>query len=303
MNDLSLKNQLKDVHAYAATPFRHTDLLELDLEGFAGNLNFMIECGVRVVNVCGGTGEHEALSVAEMETLTACAMDTAGTRALIVPTLPGNLSTAIYLARRYEDLGARVALAMAPYIRHAAPADQEGITAYYRMLSHRTGLALMPYNTQGWQEEFFHRLSEIGPVIGVKDPCTDPHPMFRAIKSLGDRFVWIGNKRHDPGVLQYRFQAGIDGFTAGFVNFIPQFELELFEAAKVSDWERMGVIQAKLAPVEVLRNEYGDGIIKAGMDLVGLAGGPVRPPRMNAGVSARQALALELRNLGISVRR
>ena len=125
--------------------------------------------------------------------------------------------------------------------------------------------------------------------------------MQAAIQRLGDRFVWVGNKRHDPGVLQYRFQAGIDAFTAGFVNFIPRFELELFEAALRQDWSRMTEIQAQLAPLERLRNQHAEGIIKSGLDLVGLTGGPVRPPRTNASPEGVAALRNELLSLGVEL--
>ena len=57
-----LRQQLKTVHAYAVTPFRADDLLSVDWEGFAGNLRFLVEAGVGVINVGGGTGEIEALS-------------------------------------------------------------------------------------------------------------------------------------------------------------------------------------------------------------------------------------------------
>ena len=70
----------------------------------------------------------------------------------------------------------------------------------------------MPYNTQAWPPDFFVRLSEIDLIVGIKDPCHVPHNLFRAIQLLGERFVWIGNKRHNPGVLHFRYQAGIEGF-------------------------------------------------------------------------------------------
>ena len=148
--------------------------------------------------------------------LAECALATVGERALVVPTLPGNLGEAADLAPRYEALGLRVALAMAPYTRHQVPEDIEGVYQYYEALGTRSGLALMPYNTQGWSAGLFERLAEVPQIAAIKDPCVEPHHLFRAIKRLGDRFVWIGNKRHDPGVLHFRFQAGIEGLYRWF---------------------------------------------------------------------------------------
>ncbi len=300
MIDYALRDQLKHVHAYALTIYQRDDLYALDLDGFARNIVWAADRGVRVFVVAGGTGENDALAPPERLALAECALATVGERALVVPTLPGNLGEAADLAPRYESLGLRVALAMAPYTRHQVPEDPEGVYQYYEALGTRSGLALMPYNTQGWSAELFERLAEVPQIAAIKDPCVEPHHLFRAITRLGDRFVWIGNKRHDPGVLHFRFQAGIEGFTAGFVNFAPQLELALFAAAQQQDWPRMIELQEQLAPLERLRSRFDDaGMLKATMELMGLAGGAVRPPRINVPPAGREAIKQELERLGV----
>jgi 4-hydroxy-tetrahydrodipicolinate synthase len=122
-----LKDQLRNVHAYAVTTFHKDDVLSLDLDGFARNIEFMLDQGVKVVVVGGGTGEIDALTVAELETLARCALEAVGDRALVVPALPDNLGAAAELVGRYEKLGARVTLAMAPFIRNLIPDDLEGV--------------------------------------------------------------------------------------------------------------------------------------------------------------------------------
>ena len=136
-------------------------------------------------------------------------------------------------------MGVDVALALPPHVRWKPPADLEGTVAYYRLLGERSSLPLMPYNTQGWGADMFVRLAEVDAIIGVKDPCVDDLPMFRAIQLLGDRFVWIGNKRHDPGVLHLRYQMGMQGFTSGMTNFLPEAELWMHAAAVARDWDRV----------------------------------------------------------------
>jgi len=298
MTRSNLRRRLKAVHAYATTPFSKADLYKLDLEGLAGNLRFLIEAGVEVINVGGGTGEIEALTPSELEAICRTALDVAqGGKTLITPTLPGNAAVALELAPRYEQMGARVALAMPPFVRNSVPEHLDGVLDHYRHVAAASGLLLLPYNTQRWPAEFVQRLAEIDAIVGVKDPCHEPHQLFRAIRLVGDRLVWIGNKRHDPGVLHFRYQAGIEGFTAGFVNFAPRFELELHQAALKQEWPVMVELQAQLAPLERLRNRYGDGVLKAGLDLVGLCGGRVRPPRVDTDEEGRSELAAELERL------
>jgi dihydrodipicolinate synthase/N-acetylneuraminate lyase len=294
-----LKDQIRNVHAYAVTPFSD-DLLSLDLDGYTRNIEFMLDRGVKVVVVGGGTGEVNSLTVDELETMARHALKVVGDRGLVIPALPDNLGAAAELAPRYEKLGVRIALGMAPFIRNLIPDDLEGVFNYYQVLGGLSDMALMPYNTQGWTGEFFARLAENDKIIGVKDPCQHPHNLFRAIQLVGDRFVWIGNKRHDPGVLHLRFQMGIEAFTAGFTNFAPEFELKLFEAAQRKDWDRMVEIQAQIGPLEQLRNRHAEGIIKSALDLVGLKGGKVRPPRMDASAAGVAELREELRRLGVA---
>ena len=290
-----LRQRLKTVHAYAVTPFRPDDLMTIDREAFLGNLRYLVEAGVQVIAVGGGTGEIDALRADELEWLARRALDEVGGKALVIPTLPGNTGVAGELASSYQRFGAEVCLAMPPYQRNGVPDDLTGVTDHLRLISAAApALQLLPYNTQGWSVEFFEQLATVEAVIGVKDPCFDDHPLFRAIQRLGDRFVWIGNKRHDPGVLHLRYQAGIDGFTAGFINFLPEPELELERLSHDRDWEAMVAIQRRLAPLERLRNRFGDALIKAGLDAVGLVGGAVRPPRVDVSDKGRAALGAEL---------
>jgi dihydrodipicolinate synthase/N-acetylneuraminate lyase len=294
----ALISDLKNVHAYAATPFKSNDLLSLDLDGLAGNLEFLIKNGVKVINVGGGTGEINALTDDELLALAETAIQVAGDRALIVPTLRGNLKSACDLAPKFEKLGARIVLAMPPYIRHEVPENPDGIVEHFRLVAQTSGLPLLPYNIQSWPADFFERLAEIDQIIGIKDPCRTPHGLFIAIRRLGSRFVWIGNKRHQAGVLQLRFHAGIEGFTAGLINFVPEFEVELFRAVTSGNLEKTIRLQEQLAPLEYLRDIHGDAALpKAGLDVRGLAGGDVRAPRVNVSIEGRQALSAEMAKL------
>jgi len=297
-----LRFRLKNVHAFAVTPFCRDDIADVDYGGLAKNLTLLVESGVEVINVGGGTGEEDALTVGELERLCQTALETCAGRALVLPTLPGSFRSAVELAPVYEQMGAEVALAMAPYIRHRVPEDLEGVYEHYRAVSRASDLPILVYNTQGWPTEFFVRLAGIDAIVGIKDPCLVPHNLFGAIKLLGDRFVWIGNKRHDPGVLQYRYQAGIEGFTAGLINFVPQYELELHQLALEGNWARMVDIQEQLAPLARLRAVHGDAaMVKLCMDLVGMNGGSVRPPRVDVGDLGRHQIREELLRLGLTL--
>ena len=59
-------------------------------------------------------------------------------------------------------------------------------------------------------------------------------------------------------------------------------------------------LQEQLAPLERLRSRFDDaGMLKTTMELMGLAGGAVRPPRINVPSAGREAIQQELQRLGI----
>ena len=59
-------------------------------------------------------------------------------------------------------------------------------------------------------------------------------------------------------------------------------------------------LQDQLAPLERLRSRFDDaGMLKATMELIGLAGGPVRPPRVDLSSEERAEIAIELERLGV----
>jgi 4-hydroxy-tetrahydrodipicolinate synthase len=294
-DEAELRQRLKAVHCYVATPFRDDDLLAVDHAAMAANIDAIVERGVRVVAVGGGTGECEQLSAAELAAVARTAVGAVGDRAVVIAGLPPDLTEAIELTGTYEDVGVDALLVIPPQVRWRVPPDLEGVARWIEALAARTDLPLMPYNVQGWPAEFFERLATIKTVIGVKDPCADPHPFFRAIQRLGDRFAWIGNKRHDPGVAHLRYQMGMEGFTSGMCNFMPEPELALHEACVRGKWDRAVAIQALCAPLERSRRAADDAsVVKVSMDAVGLRGGRVRPPRLDLSSEAAQAVRAEV---------
>ncbi len=295
-----LKFRLRNIHTYVVTPFRADDLLQVDTDALRSNLQFLVERGVRVVAMGGGTGEFEALRPAEQLLIARTALETVGDRALVVATVPANLAEAVDLLAEYEKAGIEVVLAMPPLIRGQIPDDLGDVVEYYRVLCSHAALPVMPYNTQRWPVEIFRRLGEIEGLVAIKDPCISPHNLFRAIKEMGDRFVWIGNKRHDPGVLHLRYQMGIEAFTSGQSNYWPEPELELHEAAQRRDWDRMVELQAVCESLEKQRALSDDAAaVKAGVDLVGLHGGAVRPPRRGISGAEREQMAQLFAEMGV----
>lgn len=293
----TLLDALREVHVYVTTPFTD-DLLKVDLDALQNNLNGLVDRGVRICAVGGGTGEADALSHDEQFEIAKAALESVGKRALVVATLPGNLGEAIPLANRYQELGIPVALALPPLVRGRAVLDAPGIVEYFKVLTANTELPIMPYNNQAWALDFYLGLAELPRIVSIKDAMLDPYQIFRAISRLGDRFVWIGNKSFDPPITHLRYQAGMECFTSGMANFYPEPELALHEACKKGDYVEAIRLQKICAGFSQLRSAADDAsAVKAAMDIVGFKGGKVRPPRLNVDEGTRNEIARLLKDI------
>lgn len=293
----TLLDKLREVHVYVTTPFTD-DLLKVDLAALQNNLNGLVDRGVRICAVGGGTGEADALSHDEQLEIARAALSAVGQKSLVVATLPGNLGEAIPLANKYQKLGIEVALALPPLVRGRAVVDAPGIVQYFKTLTANTDLPIMPYNNQAWALDFYLGLADIPKIISIKDAMLDPYQIFRAISRLGDRFVWIGNKSFDPPITHLRYQAGMECFTSGMANFYPEPELALHEACKKGDVAEAIRLQNICAGFSQLRSATDDAsAVKAAMDIVGFKGGKVRPPRLDVDESTRKEIARLLQNI------
>ena len=294
---VALLDALREVHVYVTTPFTD-DLLNVDLDALQKNLHGLVDRGVRICAVGGGTGEADALSHDEQFEIAKAALESVGKRALVVATLPGNLGEAIPLANRYQELGIPVALALPPLVRGRAVLDAPGIVEYFKVLTANTELPIMPYNNQAWALDFYLGLAELPRIVSIKDAMLDPYQIFRAISRLGDRFVWIGNKSFDPPITHLRYQAGMECFTSGMANFYPEPELALHEACKKGDYVEAIRLQKICAGFSQLRSAADDAsAVKAAMDIVGFKGGKVRPPRLNVDEGTRNEIARLLKDI------
>lgn len=293
----TLLDALREVHVYVTTPFTD-DLLKVDLDALQNNLNGLVDRGVRICAVGGGTGEADALSHDEQFEIAKAALESVGKRALVVATLPGNLGEAIPLANRYQELGIPVALALPPLVRGRAVLDAPGIVEYFKVLTANTDLPIMPYNNQAWALDFYLGLADLPKIISIKDAMLDPYQIFRAISRLGDRFVWIGNKSFDPPITHLRYQAGMECFTSGMANFYPEPELALHDACKKGDYVEAIRLQKICAGFSQLRSAADDAsAVKAAMDIVGFKGGKVRSPRLNVDEGTRNEIARLLKDI------
>ncbi|MGA0584856.1 MAG: dihydrodipicolinate synthase family protein, partial [Castellaniella sp.] len=110
-----MPQELKGICAAACTPM-NDDGSQVDYDRLKTHLDTLIEAGVHIIAVCGGTGEFPFLSTEEKRRIAEVAARHIGGRTrLIVQTSAIRTEDAIEASRHAEDLGADALLVLPPY--------------------------------------------------------------------------------------------------------------------------------------------------------------------------------------------
>ncbi|MCC7261248.1 MAG: hypothetical protein IT369_01875 [Candidatus Latescibacteria bacterium] len=77
-------------------------------------------------------------------------------------------------------------------------------------------------------------------------------------------------------MVPYYYLAGAVGFTTGMANLTLAQSIALHQVAATADWARAMVWRDYFEPLTALRGELGNQMLKGGLEMMGLAGGPIR---------------------------
>jgi len=272
-----LRQRLHGVIAFPVTPFKAD--LSLDLEGLRRNLRSLLEHALSAVVAAAGTGEFYSLSPAEHLAVVKAVVEEAGGRVPVLAAAGFNGPIAVDLARQAAAVGASGVLAFPPYYPNP---DEDGLVAYYHSIAQATSLGMLIY-TRDWfnpATALVERLAQMPNLIGWKDGQADLRRFQLIRQRVGQRLHWIGGAGDDlvPGY----YAMGIRAYTSSIANVAPRLSLRLHELASASKSEALTTLMNDLViPLYALRARrkgYEVSVMKAMMDMIGLAGGPVRPP-------------------------
>jgi 4-hydroxy-tetrahydrodipicolinate synthase len=188
------------------------------------------------------------------------------------------------LATEYAAAGADAIMVMP--VDHSFIHEQ-GLVAYYSQLADSCDLPLVPY-IRGIepQAETIAQIADLERVAGIKYAIRDTEVFARAVAASDGEATWVCGMG-EPPVPAYWVE-GAEGFTSGVGNIRPEIGLALFEALEDENWERALRIRRVTLQFQRLRGETGQDnivpaansvpVLKAGLELAGQYGGPVRDP-------------------------
>ena len=277
MHPNTLRNKLSGVIAFPITPFKED--LSLDLPGLHENLNKLLEYPISAVVSAGGTGEMYSLTPAEylrVIELTALAVED---RVPVIAGVGFGQRLGIEMAQAAEKAGADGLLVFPPYYPQA---DEEGLFEYYRSIGNATRLGVIIYS-RDWARftpAMVERLTAIPSLVAWKDGQGDIRQLQAIMHRVGERLHWIGGAGDD--LVGAYYGTGIRTYTSSIATVAPALSLKLHELAAADDSEALTeLLETCVIPLYELRSRrrgYEVAAMKAIMDMVGLNGGPVRPP-------------------------
>lgn len=280
MRPNTLRNKLSGVIAFPVTPFKEN--LSLDLPGLHHNLTKLLEYPISAVVAAGGTGEMYSLTPAEYARVIELTTHAVEDRVPVIAGVGFGQRVAVEMAQAAEKAGADGILAFPPYYQNA---DDEGLIEYYRAIGGATKLGMLIYSRDwaNFSPAMVERLGSIPTLIGWKDGHGDIRRLQAIMNLVGDRLHWIGGAGDDLVAAYY--SAGIRTFTSSIATVAPLLALKLHELADTGDHEALTeLLNECVIPLFALRARrrgYEVSAMKVMMDMVGLNGGPVRPPLVN----------------------
>ena len=300
--DLRRAFDARGVFVFVMTPFRMTKdrrgQYEVDLEGVERNIrHFSRVEGEKVMVVCGGSGEFHSLSPSEVIAVAQAAVAGAGGRCKVVCGIGGPTKNAVQMAVDAQEAGCDAVLVMPhdPVVGRG----EKAIWAHHLAISKAVGIGLMPFRApkQLLSIDLVRRLSGVQNVVAIKEESGAVDWVRTGVRVTcgGVPFITGGSENMIP----YYYLAGAVGFTTGMANLTLPQSAQLHGAAIRKDWDRAMAWRDYFEPLTEMRRELGTPMLKGGLEMMGLAGGPVRATGAVLDAAGRRRVGKMMKEKGL----
>lgn len=270
----------------------------LDLAGAERLAAHLVDSGNDCVVVNGTTGESPTTSDAEKEQLLRTVVAAVDGRATVVAGVGTNdTAHTVELARTAERVGAHGLLVVTPY--YSRP-PQEALYRHFTTVADATGLECMVYDIPARTgtevtSETLLRLAEHPRITAVKD-AKDDVAASSAVLARTDLAYYSGTDALNLPLLA----VGATGFVSVVGHLVGAELRQLLDSFTNGDPVKARELNQRLVPVyEGIFRAPGVVLVKAALRLLGLPGGPVRAPLIDADAAQIERLVRDLRAGGL----
>lgn len=294
------RQMLDGVFPPIPTPFDSSHGLATD--PLVRNIKRWRHHGVHGIVVLGSNGEAVHLTDAERATVVATTRRALGEETpLIVGT--GSLSTrsTIALTVAAADAGADAVLVLPPFYYHAQMTDQ-ALLSHFRTVADAAPVPVILYNMPrctglDLSVDLVSALAEHENIWGLKDSGGNLAKLASIRAAVPASFRLLAGS---AGFLLPALTIGATGGIVALANLAPTECVALYRHAVEGDIDAARPLQLALTPLNTaVTSRWGVPALKASLDLLGLYGGPVRPPLLPATDTQIDALRRLLDQAGL----
>ncbi|MDO9035637.1 MAG: 4-hydroxy-tetrahydrodipicolinate synthase [Methanoregula sp.] len=261
------------------TPFKRNSAMGLDIQGLERNIEFLMSCGIHGIVPCGSTGESATLTFEEHEKVVQITVDKVkGRIPVIAGTGSNNTAEAVRLTKAAKDIGADGVLVISPYYNKP---NRSGLIKHYTKLAD-LDIPVIMYNVPGrtgqnLEPDLVAELAKHPNIVAIKEASGNISQMSRIIEDTqDDEFTLISG---DDNITLPIMALGGSGVISVAANVDPSRMVAMYEAMKQGDYQKALVLHFALSPL--FRSMFIDTNpipVKKAVELLGMAGGPVRLP-------------------------
>ena len=290
------------------TPFKPD--LSLDIEGIRRLVDYYCESGIGPLIIGGSTGELFSLSMDERKTLLEESIRQAAGRLPIIAGCPhSGTQLALELVQHAQEAGADGAMVTPPYYTFSG---YEGLYRHYEIITAESDIGILVYFSGAVlrlvenliaDPALLYKICELPNIVGFKD-ATMNHWFYRDVSAaLKGKIAVIGSA--GLGYFLWGWDYGSPGFITGLGNVWPQIEIDFFKAVEQGDRATAQRIAAEqdMPYIKFIKNRpkrynYWSAV-KALLDMIGLPGGPMRPPILDWPKDELPELRAEMVRIGV----
>jgi 4-hydroxy-tetrahydrodipicolinate synthase len=281
------------------TPFTRDG--SLDLEGAQRLATYLVDeqrNDALVIN--GTTGESPTTSDTEKENLIRAVVEAVGDRAKVVAGVgTNNTPHTIELAHSAQKAGAQGLLVVTPYYNKP---PQSGLLAHFRAVADASDVPILLYDIPHRagvpiQTETLVALAEHPRIVGVKDAKVDLVGTSWVTKRCGLAY-YCGDDAHTLPMLAVG-GIGVVGTSTHLIGAGTKDMIMAYESGNVAEALRL---HHHLLPLMTgIFKTQGVILVKAAMNELGLPGGPVRMPLVDATPAEIETLRADCAAVGVDL--
>ena len=281
------------------TPFNAD--LSLDEEGLRALVRVQAEAGIHGIAPLGVTGESPALTEKEIARLVEIVTEEAGGACKVAPdTCSCNLDQTIARAKLYGSLGCDYAVVFAPFL---VKPTQEGVYDFYVRVADASPVPIILHNAPervgvNVEPKTYARLIGHGNIVAAKDGSMNLGHLAKIVYLSRDASfsVFTGKDTTCYPLISF---GGRGVFTVAG-NILPRVMRDLVDFGLHGEKDKALELHVRYYELfEALRLETNPMAVKEALALLGLPGGPLRPPLTRLGEPNREVLAGLLRKHGL----